>query len=86
MAKVRQAKPPDDIASLSFEEALSELEGIVQKLEAGEVDLEESIAFYERGTLLKAHCESKLAAAKEKVEKITLSAGGAISTTPADLS
>jgi exodeoxyribonuclease VII small subunit len=45
---------------LSFEAALAELEDIVSRLEQGEVDLEDSIALYERGTALKAHCEKKL--------------------------
>lgn len=67
---------PKDISALSFEKALEELEAIVDKLEKGAVDLEESIRMYERGTYLKAHCETKLNAAREKVEKITLSADG----------
>ena len=46
---------PADIASLSFEQALAELEAIVQKLESGQAPLEESIAMYERGARLKAH-------------------------------
>lgn len=73
------------IETLSFEDALEELEKIVQKLEGGSVALEESIAIYERGAALKAHCEEKLKAARLKVEKIVLSADGAISTEPADL-
>ena len=86
MAKSKSPSIPSEIAALSFEQALSELETIVEKLEAGDVDLEQSNAFYERGTLLKAHCEAKLTAAKAKVEKITLSADGSISTEPADVS
>ncbi len=86
MAKANSPKIPADVEKLSFEQALAELEGIVEKLEAGDVDLEESIAIYERGTLLKAHCEAKLAAAKAKVEKITLSADGTVSAEPVDIS
>ena len=48
------------VENLSFEKALAELEAIVQKLEQGKVDLEESITIYERGEALKAHCEKKL--------------------------
>jgi len=59
-----------DIESLSFEKALAELEGIVQKLETGNAELEESIELYERGAALKAHCEGKLKSAQEKIEKI----------------
>ena len=86
MAKASRPKIPADIAKLKFEDALDELEGIVGKLESGDVDLEESIAIYERGTLLKSHCEAKLAAAKAKVDKITLSSGGSVGTEPADIS
>ncbi len=65
-----------DIASLSFEEALAELEKIVQRLEAGDVPLEDSIRIYERGAALKAHCESKLKAAQLKVEQIVVGLDG----------
>ena len=56
-------------ASLSFEAALGELEDIVSRLEQGEVDLEDSIALYERGQALKSHCEAKLKAAEGRLEK-----------------
>lgn len=65
-----------DVAGLSFENALAELEGIVDRLEKGDVELEESIAIYERGEALKAHCDSLLRKAEAKVEKITLGAEG----------
>jgi exodeoxyribonuclease VII small subunit len=65
-----------DVAGLSFEEALKELEGIVGRLEQGQVPLEESIAIYERGDALRAHCDRLLRAAEAKVEKIRLSADG----------
>ncbi|MAW81867.1 MAG: exodeoxyribonuclease VII small subunit [Parvularcula sp.] len=70
------AKAPNDIASLSFEKALAELEEIVQKLESGGAALEESIALYERGAALKAHCEKTLKSAQEKIEKIVVGADG----------
>ena len=76
---------PKDIASLSFEDALKELEAIVQQLERGQVKLDEAISAYERGALLKRHCEQKLAEAKMKVEKIVFSADGSVSSQPADL-
>lgn len=66
-----------DIAALSFEQALAELEGIVARLESGQAPLEQSIEMYERGALLKAHCEKKLEAARLRVEKIVVGAGGA---------
>ena len=74
-----------DIAKLSFEEALAELEGIVNSLEAGKVRLEEAISAYERGALLKAHCERKLKEAQAKVEKISLGADGKPAAEPANI-
>ena len=64
------------IAALSFEAALAELESIVERLEAGRVDLEESISIYERGEKLKSHCERLLKAAEARIEKITLKSDG----------
>ncbi len=72
------AKPKADaseVATLSFEAALKELEGIVARLEQGQVDLEDSIVLYERGQALKAHCESKLKSAESRLEKIVQGAG-----------
>jgi exodeoxyribonuclease VII small subunit len=66
----------NDISGLSFEKALAALEDIVARLEAGKVDLEESIKIYERGEALRKHCEAKLKEAEARIEKITLDAGG----------
>ncbi|MFM2356315.1 MAG: hypothetical protein RLZZ528_2051 [Pseudomonadota bacterium] len=66
----------NDIAAMTFEEAMKALEDVVRQLESGSVELEKSIALYERGAALKAHCEAKLKAAEEKVAKITLDANG----------
>ncbi len=82
------AKPKPDAApveGLSFEAALKELEDIVSRLEQGEVDLEDSIALYERGQSLKAHCEKKLKAAESRLEKIVHGATGAAGSEPLDL-
>jgi exodeoxyribonuclease VII small subunit len=70
------------VEKMSFEEALGELESIVRMLEAGDVELEKSIAIYERGAQLKAHCEARLKAAELKVEQIVQGAGG-VTTEPA---
>ncbi|MEM9014045.1 MAG: exodeoxyribonuclease VII small subunit [Pseudomonadota bacterium] len=70
------AKKADEIANLSFEKALEELESIVQKLEGAEAALEESISLYERGAALKAHCEAKLKSAQEKIDKIVVGGDG----------
>lgn len=71
-------KPVD---TMSFEEALKELEQVVGQLESGQVDLEKSIAIYERGAHLKAHCEAKLAQAQARIEQITLAENGAVAGT-----
>ena len=63
-------------ADLSFEDALSRQEGIVSPLESGQAPLEESIALYEEGARLKAHCEARLKAAQLRVEKIVVGADG----------
>jgi exodeoxyribonuclease VII small subunit len=69
-------QPPAAVEDLSFEAALRELESIVSRLEQGEVDLEDSIALYERGTALKAHCEKRLKGAEARLEKIVLGPDG----------
>ena len=53
-----------DISALTFEQALAELEKIVSELESGQAPLERSIEIYERGAALKAHCETRLEAAR----------------------
>lgn len=65
-----------DIKDMTFERALKELESIVNRLERGDVELEESIAIYERGEVLKAHCDKLLKQAEAKVEKLTFAADG----------
>jgi exodeoxyribonuclease VII small subunit len=65
-----------DIATMSFEAALEELEKIVAQLESGRAPLQESIAIYERGEALKRHCETLLKQAEARIEKITLAKDG----------
>jgi len=65
-----ETDPNADVISLSFEKALEELEKIVDRLERGDVALEESIAIYERGEALRARCDTLLKAAELKIEKI----------------
>jgi exodeoxyribonuclease VII small subunit len=77
--------PGAAIASLSFEQALAELEQIVGRLERGDVPLAESVAIYERGEALKQHCETLLKEAEMRVEKIRLGGSGRpIGTEPLD--
>ena len=76
----------DDIATLSFESAMKELESIVDRLEKGNVELEESIAIYARGEALKARCETLLKSAEQRIQKITLGADGTpTGTAPLDV-
>ncbi len=72
------------VQTLSFEQALVELEKIVRGLETGESALEESIEAYERGIALKKHCENKLRDAQAKIEKISLTQDGTVTTQPLD--
>ncbi|MEM9329835.1 MAG: exodeoxyribonuclease VII small subunit [Pseudomonadota bacterium] len=64
------------IEALTFEQALDELEKIVESLEQGNVPLDQSIAHYERGEALRNHCRKLLSAAEDRVEKIRLDAAG----------
>lgn len=72
------------VENLSFEQALAELDKIVQSLESGKAPLEESITAYERGIALKNHCEQKLREAQAKIEKITLQPDGTANAVPFD--
>jgi len=72
-------KADQDIKSMSFEDALGELEKIVARLENGQAPLQESIAIYERGDALKKRCETLLKTAEARIEKIVLSKDGGVS-------
>ncbi len=76
---------PADIAAMSFEDALAELERIVRALEDGRGKLDEAISAYERGALLRRHCEAKLREAQAKVERITQAPDGALAAVPAEI-
>lgn len=65
-----------DIASLSFEEALKELEAVVRRLESGDAPLDESIDLYARGDALRAHCQARLDAAQARIEAIVADRDG----------
>ena len=64
------------IADMSFEEALRALEGVVRRLESGDVPLDESIDLYERGEALRKACQARLDAAQARIEKIVQGADG----------
>ena len=67
---------PPDVAAMSFETALAELESIVKRLETGNAKLDDAISAYERGALLKRHCEAKLREAQSRVDKIVMGSDG----------
>ena len=75
----------EDVAMLSFEDALKRLEQVVRELESGEATLDRAIALYEEGERLKQQCETRLKDAQARIEKITLGADGRpTGTTPFD--
>lgn len=74
-----------DISRLSFEQALTALEEIVQQLESGNVPLDQSISLYERGEALRKHCQARLDDAQARIERIvTDQSGGASGAVPFD--
>jgi len=73
------------LETLSFEEALKELETIVRRLEEGKTSLDDAINAYERGAALKAHCEKKLKDARLRVEQIVIGTDGTVTTKPTTL-
>ncbi len=81
-----ETKIPIDIKKMSFEEALLELDEIVENLEHGTGKLDKAIESYERGALLKRHCEVKLSEAKTRIEKITVGTDGNITVDSMDIS
>jgi exodeoxyribonuclease VII small subunit len=75
----------EDVAELSFEDALKRLETIVSRLESGEASLDESITLYAEGDRLRAQCEQRLSDAQARIEKISLGGDGRpTGTTPFD--
>ena len=75
----------ENIAAMSFEDALRTLEDVVRRLEGGEVPLDESLTLYERGEALRKHCQARLDAAQARIEKIVAGGDGKPSgTVPLD--
>jgi exodeoxyribonuclease VII small subunit len=77
--------PLQTSAPLTFESAMRELESIVRRLEEGRVDLEDAIALYERGDMLRSFCDTKLKEAQMRVEKIVENNNGEKTTAPLEL-
>ncbi len=71
MAKSSAKKSEAPIEELSYEEALAELEGIVDSLEGEQNPLEESMKLFERGQALVTHCGALLESAQLKVQKLS---------------
>lgn len=61
-----------DVEKLSFEQAIDELRSIVERIEQGQVSLEESLRQYERGMVLIRHCRNILQQAEERIEKVSM--------------
>lgn len=77
-AKAVRMTEQTDLSTFSFEDALRELEGIVARLERGDVPLDESIALYARGEALRAQCQARLADADARIQKLTIDSGGSV--------
>ena len=82
MSGTPSSSPPGLPPDLPFEDALAELERIVRGLEGGQQRLEEAITAYERGSLLRRHCESKLREAEMRVDKIVTAGDGSVAVRP----
>ncbi|MFN7022133.1 MAG: exodeoxyribonuclease VII small subunit [Phycisphaerales bacterium] len=63
--------PNAEVAKLEFEQALAEVESIIDRIESGEIGLEESLKEYERGVVLVAHCRARLDRAQQQVDDLT---------------
>jgi len=66
-----ERKQKDEIAKLTFEQAIQQLKGIVDKIEQGEIPLQDSLEQYEKGMALIKHCRDILQQAEKRIEKIS---------------
>lgn len=67
----KQPSPTDDTAELDFESALEELEGLVTRMESGDLSLDESLKAFERGVILARHCQTELQSAELRIQQLT---------------
>jgi exodeoxyribonuclease VII small subunit len=81
---VKPSNYQDDIQGLSYEKAFAELEKIVAGLEANQKSLDESIAMYERGQALAAHCAALLDQAELRVRQLGEEAPGTLESSELD--
>ena len=70
------AQGADDIAGLTYEAALAQLDALIQKLEGGSIPLEDAISAYERGTRLARHCEELLDRTERRVTALMVGSDG----------
>jgi exodeoxyribonuclease VII small subunit len=84
MPKISKATESAAPQSFDFEAAMSELEGVVTRLESGEVSLEEALGAFERGVSLTRACQAALTAAEQKVEKLSVQPDGTARLEPFD--
>ena len=68
------------VERLAFDQALTELQSVVGRLEAGGLPLESSIELYERGVALHAHCARLLSQAELRVQRLVEGTGGRLAT------
>ena len=73
---------PRDSSGSEFEQALTELEGLVERLEHGELPLDEALKAFERGVALTRRCQARLQAAQQKVEVLLKRSGQAPGAEP----
>ena len=81
---MKKSKSPPEVDTLSFEDALAELDETVRQLEAGDLSLDDSLALYERGQQLSARCQALLQAAELKVQQLAPRPGGGYTLEPFD--
>jgi len=74
----------DDVSTPKFEDALAELEGVVRRLEQGELPLEDSLAAFERGIVLVRLLSERLTQVEQRVEVLLRTEGGKLSVRPLD--
>jgi len=70
---------------LTFEQSLTELESVVERLELGDMQLEESLELFERGVTLIRDCRTRLTSAERKIEELTETMNGDLETSELDL-
>ena len=71
----------EPIEQLSFDAALQQLEALAQKLEGGDIPLEDALAVYERAVRLFTHCRDRLERVELRLEQLTSDLEGEVTTT-----